>query len=129
MGVENLRYIAIAGALTSVRLARPWRGGFLGDETLYRSFSFDVDLVVGKPNYVCGEEIAPLNPIDTSSKAARLEIYGPGETGSWCAGRDSPRKGSLSARETSGQNSRSMSTPMPWSTLKLTRSAAGAKPR
>ena len=32
--------------------------------------------------------------------------------GSWLAGSDSPRKGSLSLREISGQNSRSTSKPM-----------------
>jgi NADH:ubiquinone oxidoreductase subunit F (NADH-binding) len=52
-------YTALLEALAEARAE-----GFLGNETLHKSFSFDVDLVVGQGSYVCGEETALLNSIE-----------------------------------------------------------------
>jgi NADH:ubiquinone oxidoreductase subunit F (NADH-binding) len=52
-------YMALLEALAEARTE-----GFLGNETLHRSFSFDVDLVVGQGSYVCGEETALLNSME-----------------------------------------------------------------
>jgi hypothetical protein len=61
---------ARAALLEAIAEARA--GGFLGDETLHRSFSFDVELVVGQGSYVCGEETSLLNSIEGRRPEVRV---------------------------------------------------------
>jgi NADH:ubiquinone oxidoreductase subunit F (NADH-binding) len=49
----------LRGAIAEARSA-----GFLGERVLGRDFSFDVDLVVGRGSYVCGEETALIRSIE-----------------------------------------------------------------
>jgi NADH:ubiquinone oxidoreductase subunit F (NADH-binding) len=62
-------------------LAEARAGGFLGDDTLHRSFSFDVDLVGGQGSYVCGEETALLNSIEGRRPEVRPRPPYPTESG------------------------------------------------
>ena len=62
-------------------LAEARGSGFLGEETLHRSFSFDVDLVVGQGSYVCGEETALLNSIEGRRPEVRPRPPYPTESG------------------------------------------------
>lgn len=69
-------YVALLEAL-----AEAHSEGFLGNETLHRSFSFDVELVVGRGSYVCGEETALLNSIEGRRPEARPRPPYPTESG------------------------------------------------
>jgi NADH:ubiquinone oxidoreductase subunit F (NADH-binding) len=69
-------YMALLEALAEARTE-----GFLGSETLHRSFSFDVDLVVGQGSYVCGEETALLNSIEGRRPEVRPRPPYPTESG------------------------------------------------
>lgn len=69
-------YTALLEALAEARTE-----GFLGNETLHRSFSFDVDLVVGQGSYVCGEETALLNSIEGRRPEVRPRPPYPTESG------------------------------------------------
>jgi NADH:ubiquinone oxidoreductase subunit F (NADH-binding) len=69
-------YAALLEALAEARAE-----GFLGNETLHKSFSFDVDLVVGQGSYVCGEETALLNSIEGRRPDVRPRPPYPTESG------------------------------------------------
>jgi NADH:ubiquinone oxidoreductase subunit F (NADH-binding) len=69
-------YMALLEALAEART-----DGFLGTETLHRSFSFDVDIVVGQGSYVCGEETALLNSIEGRRPEVRPRPPYPAESG------------------------------------------------
>ena len=69
-------YTALLEALGEARTE-----GFLGNATLHRSFSFDVDLVVGQGSYVCGEETALLNSIEGGRPEVRPRPPYPTESG------------------------------------------------
>jgi formate dehydrogenase iron-sulfur subunit len=55
--------------------------GFLGNKILRRSFSFDIQLVIGQGSYVCGEETALLNSIEGHRTEVRLRPPYPFECG------------------------------------------------
>jgi NADH:ubiquinone oxidoreductase subunit F (NADH-binding) len=57
------------------------RNGLLGDRILGNGFSFDIELVVGRGSYVCGEETALLNSIEGNRPEVRLRPPYPSEYG------------------------------------------------
>jgi formate dehydrogenase iron-sulfur subunit len=57
------------------------RQGFLGERILHKTFSFDVELVIGQGSYVCGEETALLNSIEGRRPEVRLRPPYPSECG------------------------------------------------
>jgi NADH:ubiquinone oxidoreductase subunit F (NADH-binding) len=58
-------------------------GGLLGQRILDSDFSFDVELVVGRGSYECGEETALLNSIEGRRPVARLRPPYVAEHGLW----------------------------------------------
>jgi NADH:ubiquinone oxidoreductase subunit F (NADH-binding) len=48
------------------------RAGLLGDRILGSNVAFDVDVIVGRGSYVCGEETALLNSIEARRPIARI---------------------------------------------------------
>jgi NADH:ubiquinone oxidoreductase subunit F (NADH-binding) len=58
-------------------------GGLLGQRILDSDFSFDVELVVGRGSYECGEETALLNSIEGRRPVARLRPPYVAERGLW----------------------------------------------
>ncbi len=71
--IESLR-----GALAAARSA-----GLLGDRVLGTSFSFDVELIVGRGSYECGEETALLNSIEGARPVARVRPPYVAQQGLW----------------------------------------------
>ena len=57
--------------------------GLLGPRVLGSDFSFDVDLVVGRGSYECGEETALLNSIEAKRPVARIRPPYVAERGLW----------------------------------------------
>jgi formate dehydrogenase iron-sulfur subunit len=57
------------------------REGFLGENILRHDFSFDVEVVLGKGSYLCGEETALLNSIEGKRPEARTRPPYPTEQG------------------------------------------------
>jgi len=55
--------------------------GVLGDRILRKDFAFDIELVVGRGSYVCGEETALLNSIEGRRPEVRLRPPYPSEHG------------------------------------------------
>lgn len=53
-----------AGQILRNAIAEARSGGFLGERVLGRDFAFDVDLVIGRGSYVCGEETAMIRSIE-----------------------------------------------------------------
>jgi formate dehydrogenase iron-sulfur subunit len=53
----------------------------LGDRILRKDFTFDIELVVGRGSYVCGEETALLNSIEGRRPEVRLRPPYPSERG------------------------------------------------
>jgi formate dehydrogenase iron-sulfur subunit len=70
-----------ARAVLEQALGDARREGFLGHQILRRSFSFDIQLVVGQGSYVCGEETALLNSIEGHRPEVRLRPPYPFEAG------------------------------------------------
>ena len=68
--------VVIAHALDEAR-----REGFLGGRILQREFSFDIELIVGRGSYICGEETALLNSIEGRRPEVRLRPPYPSERG------------------------------------------------
>jgi len=68
--------MALEQALSEAR-----REGFLGERIVHRDFFFDVELVVGRGSYVCGEETALLNSIEGQRPEVRLRPPYPSESG------------------------------------------------
>jgi NADH:ubiquinone oxidoreductase subunit F (NADH-binding) len=62
-------------------LAEARREGCLGDRIFRSGFSFDVELIVGRGSYVCGEETALLNSIEGRRPEVRLRPPYPSESG------------------------------------------------
>jgi NADH:ubiquinone oxidoreductase subunit F (NADH-binding) len=58
-------------------------GGILGSNVLGASFSFDVDLIVGRGSYECGEETSLLNSIEGKRPVARARPPYVAEHGLW----------------------------------------------
>jgi NADH:ubiquinone oxidoreductase subunit F (NADH-binding) len=59
------------------------RAGYLGDRILGTRFSFDVEIVLGKGSYVCGEETALLESIEGKRPEARCRPPYPAARGLW----------------------------------------------
>lgn len=57
--------------------------GLLGDSVLGTSFSFDVELIVGRGSYECGEETALLNSIEGARPVARARPPYVAQQGLW----------------------------------------------
>jgi formate dehydrogenase iron-sulfur subunit len=53
-----------AGEVLRIAIAQARSAGLLGEHVLGRDFVFDVDLVVGRGSYVCGEETAMIRSIE-----------------------------------------------------------------
>jgi formate dehydrogenase iron-sulfur subunit len=68
----------LRGALAAARSA-----GLLGDRVLGTSFSFDVELIVGRGSYECGEETALLNSIEGARPVARVRPPYVAQHGLW----------------------------------------------
>src|SRR6185437_15610484 len=62
-------------------LAEARNEGVLGERILGKEFSFDIDLVIGRGSYVCGEETALLNSIEGRRPEVRLRPPYPAEDG------------------------------------------------
>ena len=62
-------------------LAEARNEGVLGERILGKEFSFDIELVVGRGSYVCGEETALLNSIEGRRPEVRLRPPYPAEDG------------------------------------------------
>ena len=58
-------------------------GGLLGPRILDSDFSFDIELVIGRGSYECGEETAPLNSIEGQRPVARVRPPYVAERGLW----------------------------------------------
>jgi NADH:ubiquinone oxidoreductase subunit F (NADH-binding) len=72
---------AIESLNRAIDNARP--GGLLGPRILDSGFSFDVELVVGRGSYECGEETALLNSIEGQRPVARVRPPYVAERGLW----------------------------------------------
>ncbi|XBH11741.1 NADH-ubiquinone oxidoreductase-F iron-sulfur binding region domain-containing protein [Edaphobacter paludis] len=70
-----------ACAVMKQTLVEAHREGVLGDRILRKDFTFDIELVVGRGSYVCGEETALLNSIEGCRPEARLRPPYPSEDG------------------------------------------------
>jgi formate dehydrogenase iron-sulfur subunit len=57
------------------------RGGYLGQDIFGTRFSYDIELVLGKGSYICGEETALLNSIEDKRPEVRLRPPYPTECG------------------------------------------------
>jgi len=70
-----------ASAVMKQALAEAHSEGVLGDQILRKNFTFDIELVVGRGSYVCGEETALLNSIEGHRPEVRLRPPYPSEHG------------------------------------------------
>lgn len=72
-------------AISSLRraIADAREGGILGSNVLGTSFSFDVELIVGRGSYECGEETSLLNSIEGRRPVARIRPPYVAEHGLW----------------------------------------------
>jgi NADH:ubiquinone oxidoreductase subunit F (NADH-binding) len=70
-----------ARAALSAALAEALREGVLGQHIFGSPFSFDIEVVVGKGSYVCGEETALLNSIEGKRPEVRVRPPYPAEHG------------------------------------------------
>lgn len=70
-----------ACAIMKQALAEARNQGVLGERILGKDFSFDIDLVIGRGSYVCGEETALINSIEGRRPEVRLRPPYPAEDG------------------------------------------------
>lgn len=70
-----------ACAIMKQALAEARNEGVLGERILGKDFSFNIDLVIGRGSYVCGEETALLNSIEGRRPEVRLRPPYPAEDG------------------------------------------------
>jgi len=69
-------YVTLQRAMEEAR-----RRGFLGENILMKDFSFDIELILGKGSYICGEETALLNSIEGKRPEVRSRPPYPTEYG------------------------------------------------
>lgn len=75
------REYAQACAVMSAALLEARNEGVLGERVFGKSFCFDIELVVGRGSYVCGEETALINSIEGRRPEVRLRPPYPAEDG------------------------------------------------